>query len=360
MAGEQEAAGAGGRGLVETLKHKVGPLPVGVWVAAFVVIYLVVRGRKSSSGAGGQQTDPAGNVGAIDPKTGYVYGTSQDQAALSGQSSGGGGSGSGSGSTVAGQYTTNAEWARAAINLLVGAGIDPTEANSAIEQYISSQQLTPQQHADVNFAIQALGAPPDPPQPGSGGQVVKPPSPTKVYATNPPTGLAVTGVTASAIGLKWNRSTNATGYTITATGGNQPTASTTVSGTDASGTVSGLAPNVLYTVKVQAQPARPGDGFASLTVTTNKGAAGTGGGGGPQLTEGQVINVDYNSGGQSWDQIGAKFGISGAHLASNNGQPASSKPPNVVKVPYRIGHGDTLQSVAAKFGISVQHLQEFL
>jgi len=356
---EEEAAG---KGLVETFKHKLGPLPVGVWIAAFVVIYIVLERRKKPAG-GGQQTDPAGNVGPIDPQTGYVYGSSQDQAALGQQSGGSLGSSSGSGSTLAGQYTTNADWARAAINLLVGAGIDPTEANTAIEQYISSQQLTPQQQADVNFAIQSLGAPPDPPNPGgSPGGIVHPPSPGKVYAANPPTGLAVTSTTSSTIALKWNRSTNATGYTITATGGNQPTASTTVTGTDASGTLSGLAPNVLYTVKVQAQPARPGDGYATTTATTAKGPAGTGGGGGggPQLHEGQVINVDYNSGGQSWDQIAAKFGISGQHLADNNGQPASSKPPNVVKVPYRVGHGDTLQSVAEKFGISVQHLQEFL
>lgn len=355
---EEEAAG---RGIGETFKHKLGPLPVGVWIIAVVVIFYVVSKRKTGTAAGGQQTDPAGNVGTIDPQSGYVYGSSQDQAALAQQNSGSLGSSPGSGSTVANQYTSNSDWARAAINLLVGAGIDPTEANTAIEQYISSQQLTPKQQADVNFAIQSLGAPPDPPQPGgSPGQIVQPPSPTTVYAANPPTGLAVTGVTSSTIGLKWNRSTNATGYTITATGGNQPAASTTVTGTDASGTLSGLASNVLYTVKVQAQPARPGDGFATTTATTSKGAAGTGGGGGPQLTPNQVIDVDYNSGGQSWNQIAAKFGISGEHLAQNNGASSGSKPPAVVKVPYQVRAGDTLQSVAAKFGISVQHLQEFL
>lgn len=355
---EEEAAG---RGLVDTLKHKVGPLPLGAYIVAFVVIYLVLEQRKKKSTPNaGQQTDSAGNVGAIDPQTGYVAGSTQDAAALAQQNAGSLGSSSGSGSTVAGQYTDNSSWARAAINLLVGAGIDPTEANSAIEQYISSQQLTPQQQADVNFAIQSLGAPPDPPQPGGAPTpIVKPPSPTTVYATNPPTGLAVTGVTASTIGLKWNRSTNATGYSITATAGNQPTASTTVTGTDATGTLTGLAANSLYTIKVQAQPARPGDGYATTTATTARGSAGTGTGG-AQLTPGQVINVDYNSGGQSWDQIAAKFGISGQHLAQNNGATTASKPPNVVKVPYRIGQGDTLQSVAGKFGISVQHLQEFL
>jgi len=266
---------AGGRGIAETFKHKVGPLPVGVWVIGIVLVWYVVvkrRGAGSAAGGPGQQTDPAGNVGTINPQTGYVYGSSQDQAALAGQSAGGAsGSGSGgSGATVAGQYTTNQDWARAAINLLVGQGIDPTEANTAIEQYISSQQLSSQQQADVNLAIQSLGAPPDPPQPGGNPQpIVTPPSPGPVYATNPPTGLATSGVTASTISVKWNRSTNATGYTITASASGKPTASTTVTGTDASGTVSGLAANTPYTVKVQATPARPGDGFASLTVVTS-------------------------------------------------------------------------------------------
>lgn len=268
---EQEAAGAGGRGVAETFKHKVGPLPLGVWMIAAVVIWYVVSKRKGSGTvSGGQQTDPAGNVGTINPATGYVYGSSQDQAALAQQNAGGGlGSSSGSGSTTAGQYTTNQDWARAAINLLVGMGVDPTEANTAIEQYISSQQLSPQQQADVNLAIQTLGAPPDPPQPGGNpGQIVSPPSPGPVYAANPPTGLAVSGATANTITAKWNRSTNATGYTLSAEAYGQPTAATTVSGTDASGTVSGLTPRTLYTVKVQAQPARPGDGFATAYTST--------------------------------------------------------------------------------------------
>jgi LysM repeat protein len=269
MAGEEEAAGAGGRGLAATLKHKVGPLPLVVWVGAAIVIWYIVSKRKGSSTVSGQQTDPAGNVGVIDPKTGYVAGSSQDASALGNQNSGTTGSSSGSGSTVAGQYTTNADWARAAINFLVGVGVDPTEANSAVEQYISSQTLTTAQQGEVNLAIQALGAPPDPPNPGTAPPpVVTPPSPGPVYATNPPTGLAVTGSTASTIGLKWNRSTNATGYTITATASGKPTASTTVTGTDASGTVSGLAANTSYTVKVQAQPAKTGAGFASTTAST--------------------------------------------------------------------------------------------
>lgn len=259
---------AGGRGISETFKHKLGPLPVGVWVIAAVVVWYVVSRRKSSS-AGGQQTDPAGNTGTIDPKTGYVYGTSQDQSALGAQDSGNLGTSSGSGSTVAGQYTTNADWARAAINLLVGQGIDPTEANTAIEQYIGSQQLSPQQQADVNLAIQSLGAPPDPPQPGGNPTpIVTPPSPGPVYATNPPTGLMVSGTTTSTVSATWNRSTNATGYTMTVTASGQPTASTTVTGTDAGGTVSGLAPQTDYQLQVQATPARPGDGYASTGFTT--------------------------------------------------------------------------------------------
>jgi LysM repeat protein len=307
---EEEAAAAGGHGLKATFTHKLGPLPVGVWIVILVGVWYVVKKRQGGGSGGGAQTDPAGNVGTVDPKTGFVYGSSQDQSALGAQSAGDGGTGSSSssGSTVAGQYTTNAEWARAAINLLVAQGIDPTEANTAIEQFISSQTLTVQQQADVNLAIQALGAPPDPPNPGgSTGGIVSPPSPGPVYASNPPTGLAISGTTANTISARWNRSTNATGYTLTASASGQPPISTTVSGTDASGTISGLAANTLYTVKVQAQPARPGDGFASTSATTARAQLGGGsppsGGHPPVSTGGGTPPPGPVSGGQKYTEV---------------------------------------------------------
>ena len=180
MADAPEAAAKGGLGF---LKTKVGPLPLGIWLVAGVGIYLYFQ-RQQKSGAG-QQTDPAGNVGTIDPATGYVAGSPQDQAAMAanGASSDiGGGSAGQSGTPGKPTYTDNEAWGRAAINYLVGLGIDATTANQAIEQYLSSQPLTTAQQGDVNLAIQALGPPPTLPGPIA----VNPPPVTKPPGVKPP------------------------------------------------------------------------------------------------------------------------------------------------------------------------------
>jgi len=255
------------------LTHKLGPLPVGVWLVAAIGIFLLVSKRAGKSGTPGAQTDPAGNVGTINPKTGYVYGSSQDTSAMGAASGSGGGGSSGtpseSGSTVAGQYPDNNAWSRAAINFLVGVGVDPTSANSAIEQYITSQTLTTDQQGQVNLAIQSIGAPPVPPTPGtSPPPVVTPPGGGTVYATNPVTGLMVTDKSSSTIGLRWNTSTNANAYTVAYSTGNAPEESTTVPGTAARTMLTGLQPDALYNIRVQATPAKQGAGFAQTSAST--------------------------------------------------------------------------------------------
>lgn len=277
---EPEAPASGG-GIKEALGRKIGPLPAGVWIViAVAVFWYVSKKQKASAGAAGQATDPAGNVGVIDPKTGYVYGTPEDQSALgSGSSSLGTSSDSGSGgSTVAGQYADNNAWAVAAINYLVSIGVDATSANTAITQFLASQQLTAAQQADVNLVIQRLGAPPSPPQPGgSTTPIVSPPGGASTYATNPPTGFTTTTVGANSIGAKWNAAVNATSYTLSwGTSPNASDGSVTVSTT--AGTATGLKPNTLYYLRVQANPVKAGAGFASLSKTTAKSSSGGGGG----------------------------------------------------------------------------------
>jgi len=319
MAEGAPAGGGGGTGTGEGrfdfLKHKVGPLPLFVWIIAAAGIYWFLI-RKNA----GRATDPAGNVGQIDPATGFVYGSPQDRQALAGSSGGGGasdGSSGSSGSTTAGAYQDNAAWGRAAINYLVGLGIDPAAANESIQQYLSSQTLTPAQQANVNLAIQAIGAPPT--LPGPTGTpvppVVTPPSGT-VYATNPPTGLTVAGKTDTTVSLKWNASGNATGYMVS--WGKSSAASDgsmTVESTVTSATAGGLSDNTLYFFRVQAKPAKDGAPFASAQTTTNSKTApaptpsppppppsGGGGGGGARV---QIVGHWPN-----WD--GSLSGI-GAH-----------------------------------------------
>lgn len=263
---EEAAAGAAAKGSFDFLKTKLGPLPIAAWGAVFLALYLYMQYRQKQS-AGTSST------GTLDPATGFVAGSVQDQNALAGQGGLGGGnqdnsasSQAGSGSTTAGQYATNADWARAAVNYLVGLGIDPTTASQAVQQYLSSQTLASDQQGDVNLVIQALGAPPTlpvptqtnpTPLPGVGGGTVN--------ATNPPTGLALATIvsTLHTMSLKWNRAANATGYTISY--GLSPDATgnqTSAPGNQPGITIGNLNPGSTYYFKVQATPAAAGAGWA--------------------------------------------------------------------------------------------------
>lgn len=267
--------GGGGGDFKKLMTRKIGPFPVVVWIGAFLVVYYLMAKKNKSTGAG-TATDPAGNVGQINPATGYVYGSAEDTGALGSISSGLGAStdsGTTGGSTVGGQYADNNAWAVAAINYLVSIGVDATSANSAITQFLGSQQLTTQQQGEVNLAIQRLGAPPSPPEPGGSTPPVVTPPNTSTAAANPPTGFVSTSVTPTAVGLKWNKTVNAKSYTIF--WGTTPSVKdgrTTVS--TAAGTATGLKPNTMYFFRVQANPTKNpvGDPFASLVRTTARSA----------------------------------------------------------------------------------------
>lgn len=185
MAEESSAAGF--------LTQKVGPLPIWAYAAIAIVVFLYVQ-KKGFLGIGGsgtpssgsattppnQQTDPAGNVGSIDPATGYVYGSPEDTAALASNNAGSTGSAGDTGTSGAQTYADNNTWAVAAVSYLDGIGIDPTTASQAIQLYLNSQSLTPSQQGDVNLAISKLGPPPTLPGPVTGNPPpVTTPNPTK-------------------------------------------------------------------------------------------------------------------------------------------------------------------------------------
>jgi hypothetical protein len=276
---EEEVAGKAGKGALDFLKTKIGPLPLGVWGVGGLAAFLIYQRRKaaSSSTSGGQQIDSAGNVGTIDTATGYVQGSPQDIAALGQNNNGSGGStdtsAAGSGATVAGQYATNDDWSRAAVNFLVGLGIDPTTATQAIQQYLASQSLTTAQQGDVNLAIQSLGAPPTLPSPSQTNPtpVSTPPSGT-VNASNPPTGVKILPFNTSktTVSIGWNKAANATGYTVsigTNTAGNNHE-TTQVPAGQLQFTFGSLKPGTKYYARVQATPAAAGAGWGGPVSTT--------------------------------------------------------------------------------------------
>lgn len=195
MADAPDAAEHAAKGSLEFLKHKVGPLPLGVWLAIGIALLYYFRSQQAKTATGpAQQTDPAGNVGTIDPATGYVYGSPSDQAALSANNAGSGDTSVSNATSGAQTYADNNAWGRAAINLLVGDGVDPTTANQAIQQYLNSLPLTSAQQGDVNLAIQALGPPPTLPGPTT----TNPPPVTTPPGSTTVTVPKVTGMTATA------------------------------------------------------------------------------------------------------------------------------------------------------------------
>lgn len=208
------AEGTASKSPLELLKQKVGPLPLGVWLVAAVGIwwYLQKKQAASSSAAPNQQTDPAGNIGSIDPATGYVYGTPEDTASLAANNAGAGGStgSAGQNATTGGQtFADNNAWGRAALNYLVGLGLDPTAANQAIQNYLSSQPLTSAEQGDVNLAIQGLGAPPSLPGPVSSNPV--PVTVTGSGGTTGSTGGSSTGSSGSTGGTTTGGGSGSTG-----------------------------------------------------------------------------------------------------------------------------------------------------
>lgn len=268
----EEVAAKGG---LEFLTHKVGPLPVGAWAVIGLVVFLYLQNQqKKTSTAGAGATDAAGNTGAIDPATGYVYGSAEDLASIHGviggsggsTDTGGGGSDTGGGAKT---YATNADWGRAAVNYLVGLGIDPTVATQAIGQYLASQTLDPTQQGNVNLAIQAMGPPPQLPPPTQTN-----PTPVGTNATNPVTGVAIdpAGTTAVTMSVKWNASANAQHYSISY--GTTPDASTWTTESPAdhtSITIGALHPGTAYYFKVQALPAAAGAAWSeTASGTTSK------------------------------------------------------------------------------------------
>lgn len=290
---EAAAQGAGNvaKGAGNFLTRKVGPLPLGVWLVAGLIIYLYVQKKNSASAAPGGGLPTV--TEAVDPSTGVPY--SQEIGAYTQQVSdlqAGQPSTAGSGSTVAGNYTDNTSWSVAAINFLVAQGVDPTQANQAITLYIGGQTLTTQQQADVNLAIQAIGAPPSPPGPSSTnpGQVVVPPSTTPPPSTGgtpvsvtkfpPPSGLHAT-TTSNTATISWKtvpavvagKNVYPPSYTVRVQQLNGKVASTTtVSTPDSTGgvgttTINGLHSKWQYKVSVWPNTGQQAPSNATITIT---------------------------------------------------------------------------------------------
>lgn len=148
----------------------------GAVVAVAGIIWFRHRAAASAASAStgtaatdtGLQTDPAGNVGIIDPETGFVEGSPEDEQALQNTFGAGAGipienlgdSGAGTGTTSStGSLTTNTEWLAKAENVLPN-GHSSTVV-TALTKVLGGVAVTHAQRALFLEAKGVVGSPPD-------------------------------------------------------------------------------------------------------------------------------------------------------------------------------------------------------
>lgn len=151
-----------------------------VGASAVTIGYVVIR-RKSSAAAATTSTDTTtgdgtDTSGQIDPETGDIAGSAQDQMDLASLQDSGYGTYGDTGlgaagygtyyppvaSTIpgAGGFTTNGEWSQQAETDLGGVGVNQTTLAAALGNYLTGRQLSSAQESLVNQAIAMEGYPP--------------------------------------------------------------------------------------------------------------------------------------------------------------------------------------------------------
>lgn len=165
-----------------SLTKMVGPLPLGVWIAVVGAgIAIMVYQRRTSSGGYSEDSTEVYNDTSGVPGVGvggsgqWVNLTPTVESVANGST----------------KPTNNDEWGTLAVNRLIADGYDPSIADYAIRQYLSSQSLDSQGVALVNQALRLLGAPPSllgapvlkpvlvPPKPSAKPSTPKPKPPAK-------------------------------------------------------------------------------------------------------------------------------------------------------------------------------------
>jgi hypothetical protein len=140
--------------------------------------YIVIRKRKASAAAASSAASGTASdaTGQIDPQTGDIAGSAQDQVDLAAMQSGGtygtagfglGGSGGyvvspPAAATIpgAGGFTTNGEWVQQAEQDLGGLGIDAVALSAALGKYLTARPLNAAEQSLVDQAIAAENYPP--------------------------------------------------------------------------------------------------------------------------------------------------------------------------------------------------------
>lgn len=213
----------------------------GVVVIGGVIYYY--RKQKAAQAAAAAAAQTAANTTTaaqtgtgIDPVTGYPYGSPEDQAALAAQSynilptqSGNFGPGYGPpGPGGSGGFTSNAQWAQAAEQMMGSNGTDATAA--ALGKYLTGQPISSDQQTLVQEAIAIEGYPPV-----AGPNGFPPSINLQSGGPPPPGGGTIAGLKVTArftnVSATWTPNPGDTSWTVTLTThqGSQTVGSQTVS-----------------------------------------------------------------------------------------------------------------------------------
>lgn len=166
------------------LGKKLGPLPLGIWILAIgggLTLTWYMR-RSGSDTSGTDTTDTTGtDTGGTGEGT-WPYGLPNGVGQAGYNPGGSDGTDDNTDSTLP---TTNEQWQRRAVQILVGRGYEPTAVDRAISAYLGGEPLTTIQRAIINEAILLIGPPPvSPPSPTSPDQ--PPPTTTPPPKPKPP------------------------------------------------------------------------------------------------------------------------------------------------------------------------------
>jgi LysM repeat protein len=155
----------------DSLKERVGPLPLGIWIVAIaggLGIAWLVRSRYS----GGSAAEPTAPGISTDTQPGAGnLGDDEDE---------------GSDTPVNARPTTNEEWYGRGVDTLLGTnfGYSPALVATALTKYLEGVTLTQAEQAIVSQTIRLIGPPPYPPplpEPGNPG----PPKPEDPKPSTP-------------------------------------------------------------------------------------------------------------------------------------------------------------------------------
>jgi LysM repeat protein len=200
MAEGAEGAAAGVKG---GLGKKVGPLPVGVWIAVvgggLVLAYFMNRSNGSAPAASDSTGDFGSATGATGTGGSSVWAANQPP-----------------GSSTTPMISTNVQWSQAAGNYLLTTGADPVLVDNAMRKYLFNQPLSQAEQAVIGAAIKQFGLPPEPLPPPAGDTA----PPQGGTDTTPPPAAGAPTVTATPLGngqvrVDWSYSgTDVTSWTV--------------------------------------------------------------------------------------------------------------------------------------------------